>query len=66
MKLPATIVGAIDRAGDVDYFRFEAKAGDQIGVQVIAAELGSKLDPVLVLTDAGGAILAEGTTSWAS
>jgi WD40 repeat protein len=60
VKLPATLVGAIDRAGDVDYFRFDAKAGDQIGVQVVATEIGSKLDPVLVLTDAGGTILAEG------
>ena len=36
VKLPATMVGAIDRAGDADFFRFDAKAGDQIGVQVIA------------------------------
>ncbi|QDU21149.1 WD40 repeat domain-containing protein [Urbifossiella limnaea] len=58
--LPGTVTGAIDRAGDVDYFRFTAKAGDPIGVQVVAAELGSKLDPVLVLTDADGRVLAEG------
>jgi hypothetical protein len=63
VKLPASIVGAIDRAGDADFFRFEAKPGDQIGVQVIASELGSKLDPVIVLTDTAGIVLAEGTTS---
>ena len=63
VKLPVTIAGAIDRAGDVDFYRFDAKAGDQIGVQVVATEYGSKLDPVLILTDAAGAVLAEGITT---
>jgi hypothetical protein len=63
VKLPVTVVGTVDRAGDVDYFRFAAAAGDQIGAQVVAAELGSKLDAALVLTDEGGTVLAEGTTS---
>lgn len=58
--LPGTVTGAVDRAGDVDYFRFTAKAGEPVGVQVVAAELGSKLDPVLVLTDGDGRVLAEG------
>jgi len=62
VKLPATVGGSIDRAGDEDFYRFEAAAGQQIGVQVLAAELGSKLSPVVVLTDAGGKVLAEGTT----
>jgi hypothetical protein len=60
VTLPATLVGTIDRAGQADYFRFEAKAGQQIGAQVVAAALGSKLDPVLELTDADGRVLAEG------
>jgi WD40 repeat protein len=63
LKLPATIAGGVDRAGDSDTFRFEARAGDQIGAQVVAAELGSKLEPVVVVTDAGGSRVAEGTTS---
>ncbi len=63
VTLPATVAGAIDRAGDVDFFRFEAAAGQQVGVQVVAAEVGSKLDPVLVLTDAGGRTLAEGAAT---
>ncbi len=58
--LPGTVTGAIDRAGDVDYFRFTAKAGEPVGVHVVATEVGSKLDPVLVLTDADGRVLAEG------
>ncbi|MBX9579199.1 MAG: WD40 repeat domain-containing protein [Gemmataceae bacterium] len=55
-----TVAGAIDRAGDVDYFRFRGAKLRPIGVQVVAAEYGSKLDPVLVLTDAAGQVLAEG------
>ena len=63
VKLPVTVVGTVDRAGDVDYFRFAAGRGDQIGVQVVATELGSKLDTALVLTDASGTVLAEGGAS---
>jgi hypothetical protein len=63
VKLPVTVVGSIDRAGDVDYFRFTANAGEQIGAQVVAGELGSKLEPALALTDEGGNVLAEGTAS---
>ena len=63
VTLPVTVVGVVDRAGDVDYFRFTAAAGEQIGVQVVAAELGSKLDAALVLTDEGGNVLAEGATT---
>lgn len=61
VQLPTTVVGVIDRAGDVDYFHFNAKAGDQIGVQVMTNEIGSKLDPALVLTDESGNVLAEGS-----
>ncbi|MBA4187477.1 MAG: hypothetical protein C0467_05605 [Planctomycetaceae bacterium] len=57
--LPVTVVGVVDRAGDADFYRFEAKVGDQIGVEVITA--GSKLDPALVLTDTAGSVLAEGS-----
>jgi WD40 repeat protein len=63
VKLPATLVGTLDRAGDADYFRFEARAGEQLGAQVVSSELGSKLDASLVLTDANGAVLAEGESA---
>lgn len=59
IRLPATLVGAIDKAGDVDCFRFEAQAGQEIGVQALTTVLGSKLEPVLFLTDATGILLAE-------
>ena len=63
LKLPATVIGAIDRAGDVDFFKFDANAGDEIGIQLIASEAGSKLDPVLVLSDSVGTTLEEGNAT---
>src|SRR5207248_1350562 len=41
VTLPVTLVGTLDRAGQADYFRFAAKAGQQIGAQVIASAVGS-------------------------
>jgi WD40 repeat protein len=57
VRLPATVLGTIGRAGDVDFFRFEAGARQEIGVQVTTA--GSKLNPMLELTDAAGNRLRE-------
>ena len=57
VQLPATLVGTIDRAGQADFYRFTAKAGQELGAQVFATSIGSKLDPDLALTDAGGRVL---------
>jgi hypothetical protein len=54
LELPATINGTIDPAGDVDRFRFAAAKDEVLRVEVAAAELGSWMDPVLVLRDAAG------------
>src|SRR5262249_24451187 len=45
----------------VDWYRFEAKAGQEVGVQALAAA-GSKLRPTLTLTDADGRSVAESDT----
>jgi hypothetical protein len=58
VTLPATLAGAIARAGEVDWYRFEATAGQEIGVQVLRGP-GSKLDATIALADANGRILAE-------
>lgn len=50
---PATWSGAIGKAGEVDYIRFPATAGEEIGIQVMPVE-GSKLDAVLELREAAG------------
>src|SRR5262249_32680500 len=60
VPLPVTVVGALGRAGEVDFFRFDAQPGQQVGVQAVTGAAGSKLDPVLELTDATGCVLAEG------
>jgi hypothetical protein len=62
VTLPVTLAGAIHRAGDVDFYRFEASAGQEIGVQVVPAAGSTKLTPVLQLTDAAGQVLAESSS----
>ncbi len=54
VTLPVTINGKIQRAGDPDVFRFEARAGDRIVAEVIARRLHSPLDSSLLLEDAKG------------
>lgn len=46
-------------AGDIDYFKFSGTKGDQLGIWVDAARIGSKLDPVLSLLDANGSLIYE-------
>jgi WD40 repeat protein len=59
VKPSITVVGAIDRAGDVDFFRFPATAGQEVGVQITTRKIGSKLNPVLELLDPDGKVVAE-------
>jgi WD40 repeat protein len=59
IPLPATIVGKIDRAGAVDFYRFEARAGEEIGIQALTGTVGSKLEPILQLADGEGRVLLE-------
>jgi hypothetical protein len=60
VSLPVSVAGAMDRPGDVDYYRFEAVAGQEVGVQVLAGPGVPALDPVLTLTDSAGRHVAEG------
>lgn len=57
ISLSATIEGSCAKAGDVDFFRFQAGKGQEIGVRVITAEIKSKLEPYLELTDTTGKVL---------
>jgi WD40 repeat protein len=61
ISLPASVVGSIGRAGEVDFYRFEAKAGQEIGVQALTAGTGSKLEPILQLNDPAGQTVAVST-----
>lgn len=58
---PATVSGAINPAGDVDFFAFEARRGQQLVIDLDARSLTppSPLDTVVTLFDSRGQQLAE-------
>lgn len=56
---PATVVGALPRAGAELRFKLTLGAGQELGVQAAKAE-GSPLDPALKLADAKGDVAALG------
>lgn len=55
---PLALGGVIGAAGDVDYFRFEAKKGQVLDLRVLARSLRTPLDSVLYVYNAAGAALA--------
>ncbi|MGB2715141.1 MAG: hypothetical protein WBC51_13245 [Vicinamibacterales bacterium] len=59
VTLPAALVGALSKPGDVDAYRFAARAGDEMVFQVVARPLGARLDSVIRLLDASGNLVAE-------
>lgn len=54
VTLPVVVDGHIGRPGDQDVYRFAGKAGDAVVAEVYARRLGSPLDSLLIVTDAGG------------
>jgi hypothetical protein len=58
ISLDSTVVGALERMGDVDFVRFDAKAGQPVGAQAFVPP-GSKLEPVLQCVGPDGRVLAE-------
>jgi hypothetical protein len=61
--LPIAFNGIIEKNGDVDYFRFKAKAGQQFHVNAVARGIRSPLDPVLSIHNAQGAAIASNDDS---
>ncbi|MCI0357973.1 MAG: PPC domain-containing protein, partial [Planctomycetaceae bacterium] len=56
---PLALNGIIEKDGDVDFFKFTAKKGQQLDVRVYARKpLRSPLDPVLVVYNAQGGGIA--------
>ena len=47
VEMPITLNGQIAGESDLDYYRFDAQAGDVVRVDVAAARLGSALDPII-------------------
>jgi WD40 repeat protein len=59
IAVPCTMIGALDSPGDIDCYRVEAKAGQELVFEVVAQALRSRLQPILTLTDQNGNVLAE-------
>jgi hypothetical protein len=57
VTLPATLVGTITVPGQIDHYQFDGRAGEQLVFQVVASQLGSKLESLLVLRNASGRVL---------
>lgn len=55
---PVAFNGAIDKPGDIDFFKFAAKKGEVYDLHCYARRLGSPLDPVLYFTNAQGGVIA--------
>ena len=56
--LPAMLNGCISHPGETDVWSVDLKKGQPLVLDVIAAQIGSKLDSVLTITDAAGKELA--------
>src|SRR5262245_7464819 len=57
--LPAILVGTISKPGDVDYYKIEVKAGDELVFENAATALGSILKPVVGVYAADQSLLRE-------
>lgn len=56
--LPVIVNGRMEKAGDVDCFRFEGKKGEDLVVDVMARRLHSPMDSFIRLYDGEGKLLA--------
>lgn len=54
VTLPTVICGRFDKPGDVDYYSFTAKAGEQIALDLLCERLEFPGDPFVLVTDAKG------------
>jgi len=61
--LPCVVEGSIQQAQDVDVFRFEGRAGEQLVFDLQANRFGSPLDGMLTLYDVQGRIVASADDS---
>lgn len=57
--LPAIFVGAISRNGDVDTYKFKARAGQEVVFENGAMLLGSSLQPIVRILKEDQSVLAE-------
>ncbi len=58
VTLPVVVNGRVGAPGDRDFFRFAGRAGETLDVEVVSRRLGCRLDSLVRVTDAAGAVLA--------
>jgi hypothetical protein len=58
VRMPIVVNGRIDQPGDIDIFRFDGHAGDEVVAEIFARRLNSPLDSVLTLMDGTGRQIA--------
>ncbi len=58
-SVPSVLNGRIEAGGDVDFWKVEAKKGEQLLLEVHASLLGSELDSVLTVFSSDGKRLTE-------
>jgi hypothetical protein len=54
LTLPAVVCGRFDRPGDVDWYRFTAKAEEIVAIDLLCERLGRPGDPVAILRNDKG------------
>lgn len=54
VSVPSAIAGTIQSGTEIDHFRFKAKKGEQLVLEVMAQRTGSPLDSSLALFDVNG------------
>ncbi len=58
INAPATVNGILEKAGDVDFYRVDARAGRDLVVRVVAAAIGSQADVKVAVLALDGKVLA--------
>ena len=56
-KLPTILVGAISKPGDLDHFKINVKAGQELVFDNSAGQMGSTLTPVISILAADGSVV---------
>lgn len=56
--VPVTVSGKFDRLDDVDGYRFQGQAGQQMVIEVHASRLGSPVDPFITVMTRSGKVVA--------
>ncbi len=54
---PSGVSGVIAKNRAADFYEFDAKAGEQLAIELHGASIGSEIDPAILLYDASGRVL---------